>query len=173
MDHNLIKQVTINGTKFKIQLFPARQALRLNDKTISLLTPLLKTLQGLDFSGKTHFLQSDLKIAPIVSSIQDFFTNLPWEEKETYIMEMVSFCLVDIKDKATISLGDPDDFDTFMRGKTDIVYKLLWEIMKVNQFSFFGLRVGTDQVINIFKNLMENMKKNLANSEKSVILPEK
>ncbi len=133
-------KVEIDGMNFTIQFFPARKGAALDSTTLKILSPLVDM-----FKGATG-LDSDIDFGNVAGAIKEILINLDGNMMDDYITRMVEYTIVDFNADGAgarpVSLNKADIFDAVFAGKISTIYKLLLQIMKVNNFSFFGLLGG-------------------------------
>jgi hypothetical protein len=144
-------EVKIDGVKFFIQQFSARECIRLEKKTITYISPILNVIDGASGEkskskkGKSDdILEKKIDFSKLASSIQNILLNLTDDEFEEYIFRMIKnvFYLKKAEKGEIKRQIDEDEFDELFVGKSLMLYKLLIEIMKVNKFAFFELMGG-------------------------------
>jgi len=163
-----LKTITknIDGVEFLINQFPARQAERLELRTVKYFSPLIEVLEGI----KSLDLEAEVDFSKIVSAIKNTLVSLNENEVENYITEMVSFTgakLVSDGKETIYNLKMDNDYDAVFRGRSLTLYKLLLEIMRANKMFFFELLGGGGNLIGIFQKMMPKTKKSEIKLEKS------
>jgi len=137
--------VNVDGLKFSIQQFTARQALRLEKKTITVLSPVLKVLSDDNVKSikknKKSSLDQDIDISKIANVIQEILQNFSDDDFENYVFKMFENVIC-YEEGSTPTQMTSEIFDRIFVGKNITIYKLLIEVMKANKFSFFGLMGG-------------------------------
>lgn len=163
-----LKTITknIDGVEFLINQFPARQAERLELRTVKYFSPLIEVLEGI----KSLDLEAEVDFSKIVSAIKNTLASLNENEVENYITEMVSFTgakLVTDGKETIYNLKIDNDYDAVFRGRSLTLYKLLLEIMRANKMFFFELLGGGGNLIDIFQKMMPKIEKSEIKLEKS------
>lgn len=133
-------EVEVDGIKFSIQQFPARQSIKLDVRTLKILSPLVSVLE------KVESIDTNIDMSVFATSVRDILTSLTDDDFRNYISSMVKNTFAttnpDGQGNRPVQLSDGNVFDMVFAGKNLTVFKLLLEIMKVNGFSFFGLLGG-------------------------------
>lgn len=149
------KEVNIEDMKFSIQQFHAMTSLKLEKRTLTLLAPLLNILKG----DKKSMLDEEIDMEVLTSSAQEILLNLDDNVFEEYIKDMVAFSFVTLENSATpVQLNNMQVFNGVFAGKNSVIFKLLFEIMKINKFAFFELVGGGEGIINLSKNMIKSKK---------------
>ena len=149
-------KVCVDNMNFQIQQFPARKGMRLEKKTISILSPVLDFLtsnkdllaEAVDpgtsknkrkGKGKS-ILDAEIDFSKLSDAIQKILSGLDDSEFDDYIFAMLeNVFYLDGKAEAQLK---PELFDRIFVGKSLTVYKLLIEVMKANNFIFFAFKGG-------------------------------
>lgn len=137
----------IDNIKFKIIKFPARYTIKLEKRTLKYLLPILDLIPK-DKEATIENLQSD----KFINSVRETLNNLGDDEFEDYIFKMIESTYVELNSDSKMietRLAVKETFDIVFSGKTVILYKLLFEIMKVNSFAFFELVGGSGLKIDL------------------------
>lgn len=161
----------IDGVKFHIVQFPGRKVIRLEKRTIELILPILGKIapggdkeEDSDKNKKKGFL--DLDISGAVLAFQDTLSSLSDQEFEDYIFSMIDYTKAELKignSVTMVELRDKEKFDMVFCGiSTLTIYKLLFEIMKVNRFAFFELVGGMGIDLMSFFNVLKKKKTELS-----------
>jgi len=137
----------IDGLTFKIQQFPAMKGVRLEKRTMTILTPLLGLFD--DFKG----LDSEVDLSKLANVFQDILVNLEEEFFITYVRDMVEYTFILNEKGVPSQLNSDNTFNSTFSAKSLVLYKLLFEIMKVNKFAFFELLGGGGNLIGILQNM--------------------
>ncbi len=129
--------ITINGIKFQIIPFNARKATNVERKLMCILlpvvAPMLNSKGGLD---------GDIDMSTMGLAFQQAFGSLSDNEFFDLILETLSSTTAVLKDKAPILIENEQAFNEVFTGSTLTIYKLIWEIIKVNKFCFLELMDG-------------------------------
>lgn len=148
----------IDGIKFHIQQFPALKALRIEKKVMTLILPSVGSLiGGIDLQKG---LDTDLDFSNIGQGLMVSLEKLSDNDFETLILELLGNTQFEITGEAVEFIGK-SNFDKVFQGKLITVYKVIFEIMKVNKFCFFevvGGGLGMVQT-NILSSSKKNVKK--------------
>lgn len=153
------KKIVIDGMNFRIDHFPARVSMKLEKRTTAFVAPLTGILKGVNFSKG---LDSEIDLSLIGEAIKSVLDNLTESEFEDYIMDMIenTFYLEKTERGKEVPkyLNNQGIFDEVFAGKNLSVYKLLFEIMKWNGFSFLALVGGGGNIAGMLKKLMPTEK---------------
>lgn len=136
------KLIKINGMEFQLRPIPILSALKLDKKVVSLLLPLLGGVEDLSLDAK-------IDIGKGMNAIAEVLGKMPDVEFEKFVIDMLSSTVAILPGQAPqeISAGN---FNTIFAGSLMTVYKLLWEVMKFNKFSPFGLAGGGIEIAKTF-----------------------
>lgn len=139
------KKVILDGVEFHIQPFKGMQALKLERKVTILLLPIFSSIfsEGINLS---NIMDLDLDFNKIGKGMQDGIGNLSDSEFEDLVLSMLRNTQTTY-DKRPEFINETV-FDAVFTGKLFLVYKLIFEVMKVNKFSFLelvggGIEMGT------------------------------
>ena len=132
-----MQTITINGIKFQILPFNARKATNVERKLMCVLLPVITPL--LNAKGT---LDSDIDLSSLGPAFQEGFGRLSDDDFFNLILETMSSTTAVLKDKAPILIENEQSFNEVFTGSTMTIYKLIWEIMKVNKFCFLELMDG-------------------------------
>lgn len=149
----------IGGLKFYIQQFAARKGVKLERKTLLLLLPVLNTAKSSndqeDLKKKIKKIddQNNFKAGlNFIDALKDILQNMSEEDFMKYILEIISDTSVefvnDFSEKNVNSSGkltnlnDVNIFDNIFAGKYYILYELIFEIMRANNFAFLEVLGG-------------------------------
>jgi len=157
------KTVEIDGMKFHINQFPARKCIKLEKRTITYLAPMLTMLDGF------KSLDDEIDFTKIIKGVQEVLMNLEETALEQFIFDLLEYTAVEMKNADGKSVSSSmltketttgqTIFDVVFIGKNITVYKLLFEVMKVNKFAFFELMGGGGlNLTGIFSKMMPNEK---------------
>lgn len=136
------KKIIIEGKEFHLTPLPVMRALKLDKKIVSLILPI--------FGGIENFsLEAEVDLSKMISAFSNSLSKMPDEDYQEFILSMLSTTIY------CPSGGTPCEFSsenslTVFRGNLILLYKLLWEIMKYNQFSPFVVVGGGSQMIETF-----------------------
>jgi len=159
----------IDGVKFLITQSPGRAVIRLDKKTTQLLLPAAKSIMS-EFKKVNSYL--DLDLSSMIGSLEEVLSSMTEDEYEEYVFQMVNDTRAQFtseKKLKVVELRNVESFDEVFTGRSPLtVYKLLFEIMKVNRFAFFELVGGSGiSLTGIFQNLKKKTGKQPDESEVS------
>ena len=121
----------IDGFKFEILLMPTLKAMVLDKKLSTLLIPALGGIKDLE-SRKVDF-----KL--MAEAVATALGNLPDNEFQKTLLDLLSHCRY--KGEKAVDLTE-DVINTQFRAKSIVLYKLVVEVMKFNNFIPFELLDG-------------------------------
>lgn len=125
-----IKDVTIDERVFKLHPLKGMKALKLDKKVLSLLLPALKGLKG--------GLDTNIDIGTCIAGLSESIDNLPDAEYEKFLNNILSSVQYIPETEAPEEMCTAI-IDTHFQGAPMTVYKLMFEVMKFNNFTPFAL----------------------------------
>lgn len=144
MENNnmLLKSETIilGEYEFQIQPFFAMKALKLEKKTITLITPVLSALlsSSSDNIKLDSLMDTNIDLEKVGLALSRALENLSDNEFESFVLDMLSSTY--FKDgSGKPQIINKEIFNTIFIGNLMYVYRLIIEVMKVNKFSFLAL----------------------------------
>lgn len=137
------KEKTIDGTQFRVTLFPAVEALRLQAVLLMKIAPALARGIGALGGGIPTSAQGLLGMAingqELEAAIQALFTNLPEDEYLSLIKRLFKglACFAEIEGQQVwVTFEDPKTCDTYLdlvfSGRTLLVFSVLLFILETN-----------------------------------------
>ena len=147
----------IDGLTFHITTFAGRKAINIERQMIALFSPVLSVLEKSNLKNIKDLISSNLNFKELSSSIKDIMLSMNEDEYLEFVKLVLSSTAVEYKKdeqyqsgksvkKRKISvvedLAKDEIIDVIFAGKTMVLYKLIFEIMKVNNLVFFGLMGG-------------------------------
>lgn len=145
------KDLELDGRQFKLNPLKGFKAMRLDKKVVSLLLPVLKGVKDLD---------SEINIGEALGGFSQALDDMKDSEYEKFVVDLLSCVQYFPEGKPPIEL-DRTTIDNEFMGNSLLLYKLMFEVMKYNQFSPFALvsQAGNGtQKINISALLTGNQK---------------
>lgn len=127
------KDIEIGDMKFQLNPLKGFKAVKLDKKVITLLSPILKGLKGLD--------DKSIDIGKIVGGVTDGLDNMKEDEFEKFVIDLLSTTVLQITGKVPMVI-DKNTIDDEFQGESLTLYKLLFEVMKYNKFTPFVLASG-------------------------------
>ncbi len=153
------KDIEIEGHRFQLRPLPVLKAARLDKKVITVLAPILGTVKSLD---------DEINIEKAVKSVMDALSSLSDAEYEAFIIDLCSTVVYTAPGQQPIELGSSDINKIFV-GELKTLYKLMFEVMRYNKFSPFGLVEGGN-VTSIMSFLGEQKEKETTSGKESETL---
>lgn len=162
----------IDGVVFYISQSPGRKVLFIEKQTVDLILPIIgKVIPSGDEKDESKSFM-DIDLSGAIYAFKDVLSGLSNKEFEEYIFSMLEYTkaeVVNVKGKTIVELKDRSMFDIVFTGVSTLtLYKLLFEVMKVNRFAFFELVGGLGMdLTDFFAVLKKKTKKFLSDSENS------
>lgn len=140
------KSKIIDGSKYEVTQFPAREAIRLKIRIAKIIGPSWSTvLGGLipnaekrkskgNQNAFSSIMDGDLNMPVVGSAIEKLFYNLNENESLDLIERLFSLTR---KDGVELK---PEIIDIMFAGKTLTIYKVIWFVIQTNYPDFFGAR---------------------------------
>lgn len=142
------KIVSVDGEKYSITECPASMGIDLQNKYLALLAPILDGGNG-----------------DIIKGLGMLLKNLGSQKMSAVCLELLSYTKHQDPDEYQKMYEiDKDYFDVLFAGRYEHLYKLIYEVLKVN--SFFGISSIMPMIIEkvrkmgLMEKLMKNLKKN-------------
>lgn len=126
------KEIKIDNMDFQLQPLRGFKANKLDKKVISLLLPLLEGADGLD---------SEINIGKALGGLSGALDNLSEKDYETFVVDLLSTVIL-IPEKEAPTQLDVNSIDVYFQGASLTLYKLMFEVMKYNNFTPFVLASG-------------------------------
>lgn len=150
----------IDGIKFIINKFNPMEALQVERKIMSILIPVVSGLFSGNDKESKNLLDSQLDFGSLGESFQKAFGSLSELEFEQLVIKTLNKVQAEIPEQPPIQINNIGNFNIVFANAPSLltVYKLIFEVMKVNKFCFFGL-LGDGIGINITDILMKQLEK--------------
>lgn len=132
---DIVKNVTIDGENFTLQPLLGTTVMKLNNTIAVLLAPLLASIEGFEFDLDKEL---NLDFDKIVKSFTTAVIGLDGDKFISFVVGMCSTTLYQPEGEPHLQMNK-NIIDNKFRGKTIIIYKLLWEIMRYNKMLPFGI----------------------------------
>jgi hypothetical protein len=157
----------INGMRFHFNPLPAKKALKLDKRVITLLVPIFGGLKDLN-------LNSGIDTETMARGVSEALSNMTDEDYDKFIIDLLSATQYYQEGVATPVEITSTVIDTIFRGELATLYKLMFEIMKYNKFFPFALGVGGKGILGMFtsQDQKQSEKKNGKKLETSGLLQE-
>lgn len=128
-----LKNVVIDEQEFQITLMPALKAAVLDRKIISMLAP---TVGG---ASKNGGLDAELNLENVLNSLSDGLLKLSDSDYENLLVSLLQYVTTTVPGKGVLQLDNPGSINEVFAKKILTIYKLIFEVMKHNGFSVFGM----------------------------------
>lgn len=139
------KDKEIDGHKYTVTQFPAREGLKIKSKLVKVITPLLiPFLGGAKNLISSKFSEVDIDPSLLTHTVQLLLNHLSEDEVSNFVMRLLQCTRVDGKE-ITAEL-----FDMEFAGEYITLYKVLYFVIEVN--NFFG-NAGTGGIMEILKKI--------------------
>ncbi len=128
------KTIEVDEMEFYLQPLPALKAIKLDKRVLSLVIPVLGGI-------KSFSLDSDIDMETLARGLSEAVSKLEDNDFEKLTIDLLSGA-------SYIEKGSPpqeitaDIINNIFRGKILSLYKLMFEVMRYNKFSPFGLVEG-------------------------------
>ena len=165
----------IDGIEFYITQTPGLKVQRIERKTNILLLPIISNLIPKDIKDSKNKksimdMLLDIDLSGAILSLKDALSGMDDKEYESYVFSMVEYTKAKKEKEQPVELKNPDNYDKLFTGVSPLtLYKLLFEIMRFNRFSFFelvgGLGMDLTNISTLFKKKMNELNENLEKSE--------
>ncbi|MGD8707098.1 MAG: hypothetical protein PVI88_00255 [Nitrosopumilaceae archaeon] len=129
------KELIIDGIKFQLYPLNVMTALKLDKKVVSLLLPVLSGVDDFD-------LDAEIDLGKAMSAFSTSLANMKDEDFISFVKEMLSTIVVEVPGQAPTQIQSESEINTVFKGSIVTIYKLLWEVMKFNNFSPFVVADG-------------------------------
>lgn len=128
------KEIELDGMKFQLNPLKGFKALRLDKKVVSLCMPLIEGVQSMD---------EDIDLSKALTGLTSAIDNMKDADYEKFVTELLSTTIYIPTGAPPVEIT-PAVIDDHFQGASTVVYKLMFEVMKYNQFTPFVLagRVG-------------------------------
>ena len=161
-----IIEVTVDSIKFKIQEYNWKKSLRIQKMIGEILSPVLnvlalnsdKTEENQDKSILDSIVIKDLgsSIKTCLLSIPDLFGFFKEVFSDTFVIK------INLSgESGEVCLNDDNALEETFHKKTMTAFKLVFEVMKVNELGFTNGGGGLGSIIGIFKNMMTKSNVNM------------
>jgi hypothetical protein len=149
---------TIDGLNFQLQPIPPLEAIKLDKRVGTLFLPIISGFKKLD-------MDAEVDLEKIASGISKALNEMSGEDFKKLIIDLFQTTSY-LPDGASPEMLTAEAINRVFLGKTNVIYKLAFEIMKYNKFSPFVLVGGGNVMKKILgSSQQENQQKK--NSEKS------
>lgn len=150
------KEVTIDNKKFNIRQFPVLKSLKLENKTLKIISPILGSIQSIvDVLSFQNGVQingdKEINVTSAVNALRECFEKLDSDDFISYIRDMISSTACYLENGSIVDLRNEDALDVALSGDNLLVYKLLFEIMKINGFCSLKLMGSVDGILDGIK----------------------
>ena len=132
MSFENLKTIEIDGIQFQITLMPALKAAVLDRKVNVMLIP---TLSGV---MEKEDLDAEIDLNMLIQNLGDGLMKLSDAEYENLITSLLS-SVTAVGNEGAMQLNTTDNINKIFGKKLITIYKLIFEVMKFNGFSVFGL----------------------------------
>lgn len=123
------KEVEIDGVKFILNPLKGFTALYLDKKVITLLTPVIKGFKSLD---------TNIDLGAAIDGFGTALDGMGEEDYKKFVLSLLSTVQVMAPNKPPIEI-DVNTLDSVFAGKALVLYQLMFEIMRYNNFTPFAL----------------------------------
>ena len=159
----------LDDIKFTINKFNPMKALQAERKLMSILIPIVSGI----FSGKDKesdgksILDSNIDFSMIGESFQKAFGSLSELEFENLVIQTLSNIQAEILNSPPVQINNKENFNKVFINITSLttIYKLIFEVMKVNKFCFFDI-LGGGNATGIIDSLTQQFKQQKTTSKK-------
>lgn len=152
---------TIDGMKFNFKPLPAMKAIKLDKKVVTLIMPVLGGFKELSLDAKV-----DMEV--IAKGLGEALGNITDEDFEKLTLDLLSGVVYLEEGKAPQEI-DANVVNLIFQGKLMSLYKLMFEVMRYNKFSPFGLVEG-GSVMKKIHTLLDTKAKEKKNGNRSGLL---
>lgn len=143
------KDIEIDGIKFQLSPLKGFTALYLDKKVVTMLAPIIKGFKDLD---------QEVNIGEAVDGFGEALDRLGEDEYKKFILSLLSTTIVTVPGKPPETFSESVINEVFA-GNALVLYQLVFEIMRYNNFTPFALigkGGGKIQTIDFFKKLTGN-----------------
>lgn len=126
------KEIEIDGMSFYLQPLRGFKANKLDKKVIALLLPLIEGVDGLD---------SEINIGKALGGLSSALDNMKESDYEKFVIDLLSTVIYSPEKEPQTEL-DAAAIDKYFQGASLTLYKLMYEVMKYNNFTPFVLAGG-------------------------------